>query len=592
MTASADSARPDPITVEVIRNALVAIANEMKVNLMRSAFNPLIYEHLDFSVGIYNEQTETLAQASGLPEFLCDMPHAIASVLRDVGGADAMAEGDVWLTNDPYTSCFHTGDVTIFRPVFAAGALLGFAASRAHWYDLGARSAVATTDATEVYEEGLILKSIRLYERGRRNEEVVKVITANSRLPAASLIGDMEAQVGAAAVGEARLGELVSRYGREVVQAATHELLDQGERLARRSLANIPDGRYEGELWLDHDGVDLERPLTVKVAVTVEGTDMHIDLAGSSGPCRGPLNCNPYMASAACRVAFKSLTSPHEPANEGHFRPLRVSIPEESLFNARRPSSTYWSVWSVETLSEAVRKALASALPGRTIAGDYGRCCAFHLYGSNPESGFFAMPNVEGGGWGAHPDGDGEHVMLVGDIRNVPIEIMERKMPVLVERYGLRCDSGGPGRYRGGLGVEKDVRCLAPLRMVATFDRSNCRPWGLEGGGEGAGSRLAVERSGSVEVILQKCTGFQLEPGDVISARTGGGGGYGNSYQRRVEDVLADVEDGLVSVEAARRDYGVAIHETDVTVDQASTGRLRAAMATKPRPEPEEGNLK
>ena len=552
----------DSITVEIIRNALISSAEEMKANLMRSAYNSIIYEELDFGVAVFNERGETLGQASGLPWFLCDLPSAILAIARDIGGVQEMRPGDVYLTNDPYACCFHPQDVTIVKPIYWEGELIGFAACRAHWTDLGGKSAIASADATEIYQEGIILRSVSLCRQGQLNEDIIRIATENSRLSRVSLLGDLQAQMGATATGEARVLELIGKYGLELFRTCTTELLQQGESHAREKVGEMPNGRYEAELFLDDDGVDLGKPLVVKATVIVDGDEMTIDLEGSNQPCRGPMNVNRYTTESMCRYAFKSLTSPYEPANEGHFRPLKVHIPEDCIFNAQKPSSVFWGFKTTSTLIDAIRKALAPAMPGRVTAGDYGTGCGAHIFGTRPEDGtLFVLMDEAGGGWGAKPFEDGENALLVGDMRNMPVEVEEKNYPMLVERYALRPDSGGAGRFRGGLGVVRDTRLLGPARLVASFERSQCRPWGFVGGKEGMGSTIVIRPASGEAISLQKCTNYPLAVGDVVSYRTGGGGGYRDPQERDPEDVLADVRDGLVSVNRAAKDYGVAMEK-------------------------------
>lgn len=547
-----------PIVTEIIRNGLVSVTNEMKIDLMRSSYNPIIHEMLDFSVGLFSDRAETLAQAAGLPQFLCDMPNAITSILADIGGLGALREGDVYLTNDPYTSSFHVNDVTVIEPVFLGGRVIAFAGARAHWHDMGGKSASGSTDATNVYQEGLFLRSIRVCVGGELDPSIVRIVEGNSRLPAA-VAGDLRAQIAACHTGARRLAAMIDRYGLDVFHTAIESMIELGEERARAAVRLIPDGEYRAKGFLDNDGVELDRPLEVVVTVRVRGDEIEFDLTGTTGPATGPLNVNRYMTESELRLAFKTLTTPSEPANEGHFRPLRVIVPDGCLLDARRPSPTLLAFVPLELLVDLVRKALAPAIPDRVTAADYGRCCVMHAATRNVKDGSFAiLADTEGGGWGARSFADGESALLFGDIRVIPVEVMEQRYPVLIERYALRQDSGGAGRFRGGLGIIRDYRCRDRLELLTGYDRHDCPPWGLFGGQSGAPNTVVVTRAdGSIDEF-RKANEYPLEPGDLVSFRTAGGGGYGDPLERDRHSLLADLEDGYVSQKAAERAYGLA----------------------------------
>jgi N-methylhydantoinase B len=557
MSREPDLSRRMPIVAEIIRNALISITNEMKIDLMRSSYNPIIHEMLDFSVGLFTEEAETLAQAAGLPQFLCDMPNAIRSIVDDIGGLEVIEDGDVYLTNDPYTSSFHLNDVTVVEPLFLDGRVGAFAGARAHWHDMGGKSAGGSTDATNIYQEGLFLRSIRVLHRGELDRNLIRIIEGNSRLPTA-VVGDLRAQVAACHTGVRRLCALIERYGLEAFGSSIELMIRQGEDLARAAVAEIPDGEYLAEGFLDNDGVDLARQLTVAVTVRVTGDEVEFDLTGTDAAALGPLNANRNITESELRLAFKTLTTPKEPANEGHFRPIRVVVPEGSLLNAQRPVPTLLAFVPLELLVDLVRKALAPAIPERVTAADYGRCCVMHAAARHTRDGSFVIiADTEGGGWGAKPFADGENALLFGDIRVIPVEVMEQKYPVLIEQYALREDSGGPGRFRGGLGIVRDYRCTDRVDLLTGYDRHECPPWGLFGGGAGAPNTIVVERVNGERDEFRKVTEYPLEAGDLVSFRTAGGGGYGDPREREPERVLADVTDGYVSLEVAARVYGV-----------------------------------
>jgi N-methylhydantoinase B len=404
---------------------------------------------------------------------------------------------------------------------------------------------------------------------------VIRIIQGNSRLPT-SVVGDLNAQVAACHTGVARLRSLIDHHGFDVYRTAIELLIEQGEEMARAAVRAMPDGEYHAEGFLDNDGVDLDRRLNVAVTVRVRGDEIEFDLTGTDGPCLGPLNANRHITHSELSLAFKTLTTPNEPANEGHFRPLSVIVPDGCLLDAQRPSPTLLAFVPLELLIDLVRKALAPAIPHGVTAADYGRCAVMHAAGRSPRDGsFIIIADTEGGGWGAKPFGDGENAMLFGDIRIIPAEVLEHKYPVVLERFELREDSGGAGEFRGGLGIVKDYRCTDELEMLTGYDRHDCPPWGLFGGGAGAPNTIVVTRADGTTDEFRKSTEYKLGTGDVASFRTGGGGGYGDPLTRDPERVLADVVGGYVTSEAAEALYGVVLTADGAGVDVDRTKERR-----------------
>lgn len=585
-------ARVDPITVEVIRHGLAAAADEMKINLMRTAYNPIIYEVLDFSVGLFDAAGDMVAQSAGLPIFLGNLGPSVKQIIADVG-VDRMTPGDVYLINDTYTVGTHLNDVVVCSPVFLAdgATLVGFAASRAHWLDIGAVSPGGwTTDTTEIYQEGIRLRSIQLYRAGELNRDVYRILEDNVRF-ADSVMGDLRAQMAASRTGERRLVELIDRFGRETVQAATAEMFRLEEAASRAAIAAMPDGVYEAESFMDDDGVVLGRNRPVKVTVRIDGEELTVDLTGSSPQTVGPINCGWAATLSGARIALKAITNPHSLVNEGTFRPLHLVVPDDSMFNAKMPAPSAVYGLILMTLCDTIFKALAPAIPDRIPAAHYADVSAIFLFGTHPQTKApWLHVEAEGGGWGANQGRDGESVMIAiadGDTRNVPIEIVEAKYPLRIDRYTVRPDSGGPGRYRGGLGHYRDYHILADdCRITTTQERSQCPPWGLNGGGAAQTNRVVVNPDHPDPVVIQKCTGKPVRRGDVVSCQTGGGGGWGLPAERPAEDVRLDVLRGYVSLEAAARDYNVVIEPDRLQVDEDATERRRKATAAGAMDEP------
>ena len=570
----------DPITLELVRHGLIAAADEMKINLTRTAYNTVIYEVLDFSVGLFDRDGNMISQTSGLPIFLGNLGAAVRTLKHDVG-EENLQPGDIYLTNDSYVAGSHLNDVNVMRPVFLGSELLGFSVSRAHWIDVGGRDPGGWfSDTTEIYQEGIRLRSIQLYDAGRAVESVFRLLRDNMRY-AESIMGDLRAQLAACRTGEDRFLEIVNRLGRDTVMAAIAEIHRQDEMTAREAIAEMPDGIYRAEAFMDDDGVAIENP-KISVTVTIAGDDMTVDLAGSALQVRGPINLGLPGTISACRVALKCLTAPLSPVSEGAFRPLRVIVPDDCMFNAKPPAPC--AVWIISiTLIDTIFKALEPALPDRVPAGQYGDVAAIFIFGTDPRNAqSYLMVEPEGGGWGAFRERDGESVLIAiadGDTRNIPVEIMEAKYPLRIERYAIREDSGGPGKFRGGLGHYRDFRVLNhDAAITATMERSACPPWGLAGGRAGATNVLVVSPGRTDKRTYQKTSALSLGSNEVISVRTGGGGGHGDPFDRDPETVRHDVIDGYVTRDAAIREYGVVLSEETLEIDVEATKKRRTHL--------------
>jgi N-methylhydantoinase B len=573
--------RVDPITLEIVRHALIAAADEMKINLTRTAYNPIIYEVLDFSVGLFDRNGDIISQAAGLPIFLGNLGEAVKVVSQDVG-LENFEPGDIYLINDTYTSGTHLNDVTVISPVFVNSGqeLIGFAASRAHWLDMGGRDPGGWfTDTTEIYQEGLRMRSVRLYEAGQPNRSIFQIIRDNVRY-ADSLMGDLRAQIAAGRTGEQRFRAIVDHYGLETVNACIAQIHDEGEQISRSAVTRMNDGVYSAEAFMDDDGVSVDRP-KVKVTVTVSGEEMTIDLTGSEPQCAGPINCGLAATISGVRVAFKCVTSPFTPVTEGDFRPLKIVVPDDSMFNAQlpAPSGVYGII--LMTLCDVIFMALAEAIPDQIPAAHYCDVCAVFIFGTDPRTGRpYLHVEPEGGGWGAFANRDGENVLIAiadGDTRNVPVEVLEARFPLRVERYEVRQDSGGPGKFRGGLGHYRDYLILDHDAFLTTVqERTKCPPWGLAGGKAAAVNALIVNPDTPEAESIKKVNAKPVKSGSHISVRTGGGGGYGDSFERDSELVRLDVVRGYVSLEAAREAYGVVLRPGTLEIDVEETHRLKS----------------
>lgn len=551
----------DPVTIEVVRNSIVAFADEMADVLSKSAYNMMIYEVRDYCCGLIDTAGRMISQnRGGLPIFLADLGIAIEDGIA-MHGLDGFAEGDVLLMNHGAVCGQHLNNVVVYAPCFHDGELIGFAANRAHWVDIGGgRQGFGSNATTDIFSEGLQMRSLKIHEAGNVNATLMQMIRDNVRYPDASL-GDLRAQIASCQVGARRYGELVARYSRETVEASVATIWDQADASVRAVLARIPDGTYSAESFLDNDGRDLGTPLRIKTTVRVAGDEMTVDLSEMHPQVAGPLNSGRSGGIAAARVAFKALTSPSLDVNEGCFRALKVDLPDGTMLSARPPAALgQWSI-ALPTVIDTLLKALAPAVPDMIPAahkGDMGGCSFF---GTREDGTGFLLLNIFGGGWGGRPRGDGVSAAMSvcqGDVRNTPVELQEINYPFLIERCALRPDSGGAGEFRGGLGIELTYRVLQACRGNINFDRTVTPPWGLQGGHEAEVSVAIIEHpDGSVERV-QKATNLAFDVGDRVTFLTAGGGGYGDPRDRDREALRRDIADGLVSEEAAARDYGAA----------------------------------
>lgn len=555
------AARVDPITVEVIRAALNAAAERMRITMIKTAYNHIISESLDFGCALFDADVQMIAQGIGLPIFQGHLGFPIEATIRD-RGLDAFREGDVFIHNDPYTgNGNHVNDVAMFAPVFWEGRLTGFVAVKAHWSDVGGPvPSSMQVGSTDFRQEGLRFQSVRLFDRGELNEEVLRIIRGNIRTESGTL-KDVQAMIAVCRSGEAYFKEILARYGRETVLEATRIFMDQSERRTRAALAAIPAGVYRAAADFDNDGIALDRPVRVAMAITVGDGTMTVDFTGSSPQVAGPFNCGYAITISACRLLIKCLTTPRDPVDEGCFRPLRVVVPEGSVLAAREPAPTARYYVPINLLIDLGLRALSGALPDRIPAGSYADQMPTIYFGTHPETGnLFIQGDLNAGGTGARPHADGESGMIIfgaSTARNNPVEVVESRIPsIRITRYGLRQDSGGAGRYRGGLGIERVYHFLTPAYATFSLERKVTPPWGLHGGLPGAVNDVEITSpDGSVRHV-RKATQHPIAAGEVVRILTGGGGGYGPPSERDRAAIARDVAEGYVSLAAARRDYG------------------------------------
>jgi len=574
----------DPVTLEVIRNALPAVANEMAADLQRTSYNMMIYEVRDFCTALVNPEGELISQnVGGVSHFVADLGVIITDGMKRYG-RDGFRPGDVIITNHQAVAGQHLNNVVIYMPYFYRGELLMFAMVRAHWIDVGGTSTGfgAGPQVADPWLEGLQLDQLKIYREGQLDETLYRVIKDNIRFPESSL-GDMKSQMAACRLAARRMDELFDKYGNDTMLAAIAQIFDETETKCRNVVAQLPDGTYEAEAALDDDGVRKGEPVRIHVKVTVHQGEMTIDLSGCSPERKAGINSRTL---AGARVAYKALTGPLDPVNEGSFRALKVIVPEGSIMMARFPAPmSSWSI-IVPMVVDCIVKALAQAMRDRVPAGHHGLLGgAVVFFGVHPKSGRrFVVQSIEGGGWGGRPFEDGESATVSvcqGDVRNGSIEGIELKCPVLVEARSLRQDSGGAGRYRGGLGLDMRVRNLVEGRWnFEQARRLNCPPWGLWNGepGEAGAYLLRLPNENEFKPMVGAHIPVPVEAEAIV--RTGGGGGWGDPLEREPELVRADVAEELISLRAAREHYGVVLTE-GLSVDASATTKLRQTLRSQ-----------
>ena len=525
---------PSPATVEVVRHAFISGAEQMRRNLYRSAHSPVIYEMKDCSVGIYDAEGRLLGQAPGLPFFLGSLGGTLRAVI-EIKGRGAFQDGDVWLVNDSTICGSHLNDVTVFAPIFADGVLRGFSAAKAHWNDVGAKEAGYVGDTVDIFQEGLRIGPTCLIRGGRLDQQILDLIALNSRFPTA-LVGDLMAEISACRTGVERFRSIVERFGWSQVRQSIESVFRQAEAQDRRSVEEIPDGVYTAEGRLDNDGVT-EDPVYVKVAVTVQGDEMTVDLTGSNAQCVGSTNSGVVQTRSAVEQGFKFLVNPREPVSGGNFRNLDVIAPKGTCFNPSETAPCLHYGPHLMLALDLMIKALSGAVPDRAAAGHVGDSWNVIIVGEN-EFGLFLSGESLTGGWGAYEGGDGESALIhsaAGDFKNFPIETMEHRYPLIMHRHSLRDGSGGDGRWRGGLGIVREYELLAPCTIQLWFERAVQPSWGLFGGEDGEPPEVWVTRPGQAPMHILKANNLKVEPGSKILVKTGGGGGWGDPAQRPAE---------------------------------------------------------
>jgi N-methylhydantoinase B len=544
----------DPITLEIIQTGLQAASDEMFAAMRRTAMSAIIYEVLDMGTGITDAGGQLASSGAGIPAFVGVLDKAVRRVL-ELNPVEDMREGDIFATNDPYYGgVTHLNDVVLAMPVFADGELVAWTANIAHWNDVGGMvPGSISTDAREIFQEGLRLPAIKLVDQGRPIDSVMRIMEVNSRLPD-FLKGDMWAGIAAVRIGARRLQELVAKYGRETFVAATEHFMDYGEQVSLAALRELPQGRFTLEEEQDSGSV---------YRATVEITDdaFVVDLRDNPDQDEGPNNCGRDGAMVAAQMVFKSLTDPYGVANGGSFRPLTLLTRPGSVFDAQEPAA-FAVYYEVEVrLYDLIWRCLAPALGGRLPAGHFASICGTFIGGPHPDTGrHFTIVEPQVGGWGGSAAGDGNSAIFSGfhgETYNCPAEVAETRYGLYVDRMALNDAPGGEGAHRGGKGIVVEYRVRSDgCFFTCSYTRNKHRPWAVGGGMEGSPNVAEVLRADGTVEQYAVVTGLTVNAGDVIRIRTGNGGGYGDPRERDPAAVDADVRNGLVAPDRAREVYG------------------------------------
>src|SRR5262245_15032147 len=572
----------DAVDLEVVKASLSGIVQEMQNSLFRTGFSTIVRESQDASCALMNAAGEVVAQHVVLPLHIGAFPACTAAIIDAFG--DDTAEGDAFIINHPYHGGSpHAPDIAVITPVFVAGALFGFAGSIAHKSDIGGPvPGSCSGQAREIFNEGLHLPAVRYQRSHRTNADLERLIGANSRTPEL-VLGDIRGQLGADRLGERRLGELTGKFGREKILACFARLLELSEATVKAAIAEWPDGRFEAERFVDDDGIDLEVPVRIHVAVDKTGDQLHLDFSGSADQTKGPANIRPPLVQAACAYALISLIDANMYVSSGLARGFRMTAREGSVLNPRFPAPVNTYNPTIHALVDAIFDAMSQIVPGKVRADGSGSRSII-LGGRTTSTGKgYVQYEIIAGGAGARATKDGMSGITVNqsNARIAPVEIIESEFPTRITRFELIADSGGAGELRGGLGIRREYLNLADARFSIRSMKHIIPPNGCAGGASGRPGAIWINPdTAEAKRLPTRYADYPLRAGDVFRLDTPGGGGLGDALARDAEHVLADVREGLVSREAAERDYGVVLEPTGRSwgLDRAATQARRAQL--------------
>ena len=565
----------DPIAFELFKNAIFSIADEMALTVFRTTYSGVLKDNMDYSTAFADADGKLVAQGLTLPGHLGSIPTALEAVMRRFG--DDIREGDVFIMNDPFEGGMHLPDIFIFKPLYHAGERLAFAATISHHTDVGGRVAGSNaSDSTEIYAEGLRIPPLKLYEAGRRNEAIMAIIERNVRLPV-RLFGDLRAQLAACHIAERQFAELVARYGAETVKAYMQETIDYAERLTRAALAELPDGEWSFEDWIDDDGVDYGKPIRLFVTLRKRGGHMVVDWTGTNPQVKGAINNTLSFTKAASYTGVRSVLPPGIPNNEGVFRAIEVTCPPGTVGNGVLPAACAARGLTGFRMTDCIFGALAMMLPDKVFAAGDGGNTGISIGGYHADRSPYIYVDFTCGAWGARPWADGldGNSHMFANMASHSVEVTEAEQPIQLRAYEFVADRAGAGKFRGGVPFRRDYRFLEEEGVLQVrSDRHTHRPFGLYGGSPGAPSENSLNPEGEARPLPSKLT-MTIRRGEVFRHVLAGGGGWGDPLERDPSKVLRDVRNELLSPEKARADHGVVLDTTRWTVDEAATARLR-----------------
>ena len=571
------TATHDPIDFELFKNGIFAVADEMALTIVRTTYSGVLKDNMDFSTALCDADGKLVAQGLTLPGHLGSIPTALEAVITHYG--EDIAPGDVFVLNDPFEGGMHLPDIFMFKPLYHDGHRLAFAATICHHTDVGGRVAGSNaSDSTEIYQEGLRIPPLKLYEAGHRNETLFGLIERNVRLPV-RVFGDLRAQLAACHIAERQFEELIARYGATTVADYLAEVIDYAERLTRAALRDLPDGEWSFEDWIDDDGIDRDRPIRLFVTLTKKGDSMSADWTGTAAQVKGAINATLSWTKAATYTAIRSILPPGIPNNEGVFRAIPVVAPAGTIANAVLPAACAARGLTGFRMVDCCFGALAMMLPDRVFAAGDGGNTGITIGGYYPDRSPFIYVDFTAGTWGGRPWADGldGNSNLFANMASQPVEVTEAEQPIEILAYEFVADCAGAGKFRGGTPYRRDYRFTADEAILQVrADRHTIRPYGLYGGYPGHPSQNALNPGADGTALPSKVT-MTIRRGDVFHHQVAGGGGWGDPLERAPAAVARDVRNELLSREGAHADYGVVIAEGSAEVDVGQTAALRTS---------------
>ena len=568
----------DPVEFELFKNAILSIADEMALTIFRTTYSGVLKDNMDYSTAMFDGQGNLVAQGLTLPSHLGSMPTAMRAMLQAFEGD--INPGDIYALNDPFRGGMHLPDIFVFKPVFHRGELLAYAATICHHTDVGGRVPGSNaSDSTEIYQEGLRIPPLKMYDRGRRNETLFALIETNVRMPV-RVFGDLRAQLAACHTCEQSVIELADHYGPAKVKQLMTELIDYSERMTRSAISGLPDGVFSFLDHIDDDGIDIGRPIPLHVTITKSGDQIVVDWTGTSPQVRGAINNTLSFTKSASYCAIRSVLPGNIPNNDGVFRAIEVIAPAGTIANGVLPAACAARGLTGFRMIDCMFGALAEMLPDVVFACSDGGNTGISIGGYYPDRKPFIYVDFTACAWGGRPYADGldGNSNIYANMASSSIEVTEAEQPMQITAYEFITDAMGPGKYRGGAPFRRDYRFTADEAILQVrSDRRVFRPYGLYGGGPGKPSMNYLNPQRENRELASKVT-MQIRRGDVFRHEVAGAGGWGDPLEREPEMVVKDVRNEFVSLAAAQRDYGVVISGPELRVNQAETQALRARL--------------